>query len=37
MVTDAQGKPTSEILPAKFSPDDKFGSYRRIARKQLEQ
>jgi rRNA maturation protein Nop10 len=28
------GKKTSNPKPAKFSPEDKYGKYRRIAKKQ---
>lgn len=29
------GKPTSERKPAKWSPEDKYGSYRREAKKEM--
>ncbi len=30
------GEPTKHIKPAKYSPEDKYGKYRRIAKKQQQ-
>jgi rRNA maturation protein Nop10 len=33
---DKNGNTTLEIIPPKYSPIDKYGSYRRAAKKEIE-